>query len=125
MRTLAVGAPPDLLNTVGQNWGLAGFSGVGLQASGFAPFREMLRASMRYAGAIRLDHVLGLKRLYFIPAGLPPDQGAYVRMPFESCWRSPPRRARRTAASWWARISAPFRRDFASRSRSSACGPTR
>jgi 4-alpha-glucanotransferase len=80
---LAIGAPPDLLNTVGQNWGLAGFSGVGLQASGFAPFREMLRASMRYAGAIRLDHVLGLKRLYFIPAGLPPDQGAYVRMPFD------------------------------------------
>jgi 4-alpha-glucanotransferase len=62
---------------------LAGFSGVGLQASGFAPFREMLRGSMRYAGAIRLDHVLGLKRLYFIPAGLPPDQGAYVRMPFD------------------------------------------
>lgn len=83
VRTLAVGAPPDLLNTVGQNWGLAGFSGVGLQASGFEPFRDMLRASMRYAGAIRLDHVLGLKRLYFIPAGLPPDQGAYVRMPFE------------------------------------------
>jgi 4-alpha-glucanotransferase len=83
VRTLAVGAPPDLLNTVGQNWGLAGFSGVGLQANAFAPFREMLRASMRYAGAIRLDHVLGLKRLYFIPAGLPPDQGAYVRMPFD------------------------------------------
>jgi 4-alpha-glucanotransferase len=83
VRTLTVGAPPDQLNTVGQNWGLAGFSGVGLQASGFQPFREMLRASMRYAGAIRLDHVLGLKRLYFIPAGLPPDQGAYVRMPFD------------------------------------------
>ncbi len=83
VRTLAVGAPPDLLNTVGQNWGLAGFSGVGLQASDFAAFRDMLRASMRYAGAIRLDHVLGLKRLYFIPAGLPPDQGAYVRMPFD------------------------------------------
>jgi 4-alpha-glucanotransferase len=83
VRTLEVGAPPDLLNTVGQNWGLAGFSGVGLQASGFEPFRQMLRASMRYAGAIRLDHVLGLKRLYFIPAGLPPDQGAYVRMPFD------------------------------------------
>jgi 4-alpha-glucanotransferase len=83
VRRLAIGAPPDLLNTVGQDWGLAGFSGVGLQASGFAPFRAMLRASMRYAGAIRLDHVLGLKRLYFIPAGLPPDQGAYVRMPFE------------------------------------------
>ena len=83
VRTLALGAPPDLLNTLGQDWGLAGFSGVGLQAQAFAPFRDMLRASMRYAGAIRLDHVLGLKRLYLIPAGLRPDQGAYVRMPFE------------------------------------------
>jgi 4-alpha-glucanotransferase len=83
VRTLAVGAPPDALNTAGQNWGLAGFSGVGLQAHAFEPFREMLRASMRYAGAIRLDHVLGLKRLYLIPDGMPPDQGAYVRMPFE------------------------------------------
>jgi 4-alpha-glucanotransferase len=82
VRTLSVGAPPDPLNTVGQNWGLAGFSGVGLQARAFAPFREMLRASMRYAGAVRLDHVLGLKRLYFIPSGMPPDRGAYVRMPF-------------------------------------------
>lgn len=83
IRTLAIGAPPDLLNTAGQNWGLAGFSGVGLQAHAFAPYRDMLRAAMRYAGAIRIDHVLGLKRLYFIPEGLPPDQGAYVRMPFE------------------------------------------
>jgi 4-alpha-glucanotransferase len=81
-RTLSLGAPPDVLNTLGQNWELAGFSGVGLQAQAFAPFREMLRASMRHAGAIRLDHVLGLKRLYLIPAGLRPDQGAYVRMPF-------------------------------------------
>jgi 4-alpha-glucanotransferase len=83
MRTLAVGAPPDLLNTAGQNWGLAGFSGVGLQARGFAPYRDMLRAAMRYAGAIRLDHVLGLKRLYVIPAGMPASEGAYVRLPFE------------------------------------------
>src|SRR5262249_43933868 len=83
VRALSLGAPPDALNTLGQNWGLAGFSGVGLQARAFAPFRDMLRASMRYAGAIRLDHVLGLKRLYLIPAGLRPDQGAYVRMPFD------------------------------------------
>jgi 4-alpha-glucanotransferase len=82
VRTLSLGAPPDLYNTAGQDWGLAGFSGVGLQAQAFAPFRDMLRASMRYAGAIRLDHVLGLKRLYLIPAGQRPDQGAYVRMPF-------------------------------------------
>src|SRR5579871_856513 len=87
VRSLSLGAPPDLLNTLGQNWGLAAFSGVGLQAQAFVPFREMLRASMRYAGAIRLDHVLGLKRLYLIPAGMRPDQGAYVRMPFADLLR--------------------------------------
>jgi len=83
IRTLAVGAPPDMLNTAGQNWGLAGFSGVGLEARAFGPYRDMLRAAMHYAGAIRLDHVLGLKRLYLIPDGMPPDQGAYVRLPFD------------------------------------------
>jgi 4-alpha-glucanotransferase len=83
-RTLSVGAPPDALNTLGQNWRLAGFSGVGLQASDYHAFRETLRAAMRYAGAIRIDHVLGLKRLYVIPEGLSPDQGAYLRMPFET-----------------------------------------
>lgn len=86
-RTLSVGAPPDLLNTLGQNWGLAGFSGAGLQASDYRAFRETLRAAMRYAGAIRIDHVLGLKRLYVVPDGLPPDQGAYLRMPFEALLR--------------------------------------
>jgi 4-alpha-glucanotransferase len=85
--TLSVGAPPDALNTLGQNWGLAGFNGVGLQASDFRAFRETLRAAMRYAGAIRIDHVLGLKRLYVVPAGLRPDQGAYLRMPFEALLR--------------------------------------
>jgi 4-alpha-glucanotransferase len=83
MHSLAIGAPPDQLNTAGQNWGLAGFSGVGLQAHGFAPYRAMLRAVMRSAGAIRLDHVLGLKRLYVIPDGMPATDGAYVRLPFE------------------------------------------
>jgi 4-alpha-glucanotransferase len=82
VRALAVGAPPDALNTLGQNWGLAGFSGVGGQATGFRAFRDMLRAAMRYAGAIRIDHVLGLRRLYVIPQGMRPDQGAYLRMPF-------------------------------------------
>jgi 4-alpha-glucanotransferase len=80
---MAVGAPPDIMNTQGQNWGLAGFNPVGLEVRQFRPFGRMLQASMRYAGAIRLDHVLGLKRLYLIPAGLPPKRGAYVRFPFE------------------------------------------
>jgi 4-alpha-glucanotransferase len=83
-RHLAVGAPPDPLNVLGQNWGLAGFNLAGLEIKTFAPFRDMLRASMRYAGAIRLDHVLGLKRLYLIPHGFPAKNGAYVQMPLEA-----------------------------------------
>jgi 4-alpha-glucanotransferase len=83
-RHLAVGAPPDPLNTLGQNWGLAGFNAAGLEMQSFEPFRETLRAAMRHAGAIRLDHVLGLKRLYLVPHGFPARQGAYVQMPLEA-----------------------------------------
>jgi 4-alpha-glucanotransferase len=83
-RHLAVGAPPDPLNTAGQNWGLAGFNAVGLEVQSFEPFRDMLRASMRHAGAIRLDHVLGLKRLYLVPHGFAANDGVYVQMPFEA-----------------------------------------
>jgi 4-alpha-glucanotransferase len=83
-RHLGVGAPPDPLNTAGQNWGLAGFNAAGLEIRSFEPFRHMLQASMRHAGAIRLDHVLGLKRLYLVPHGFPATDGAYVQMPFEA-----------------------------------------
>jgi 4-alpha-glucanotransferase len=83
-RHLAVGAPPDPLNTAGQNWGLAGFNAAGLEIQSFEPYSEILRASMRYAGAIRLDHVLGLKRLYLVPHGFAADNGVYVQMPFEA-----------------------------------------
>ena len=62
------------LNTAGQNWGLAGFNAAGLELQSFEPYREMLRASMRHAGAIRLDHVLGLKRLYLVPHGFAADE---------------------------------------------------
>jgi 4-alpha-glucanotransferase len=82
--SIEIGAPPDALNTQGQRWGLAGVNPAALIATDCAPFRELLRASMQYAGAIRLDHVLGLKRLYLVPNGVPADQGAYVRFPFES-----------------------------------------
>jgi len=83
-RHLGVGAPPDPLNTAGQSWGLAGFNATGLEQKSFEPYREMLRASMRHAGAIRLDHVLGLKRLYLVPAGFSAADGVYVQMPFEA-----------------------------------------
>jgi 4-alpha-glucanotransferase len=83
-RRLSVGAPPDPLMPAGQNWGLAGFNAAGLELTSFEPYREMLAASMRHAGAIRLDHVLGLKRLYLIPHGFAPNNGVYVQMPFEA-----------------------------------------
>lgn len=83
-RHLAVGAPPDILNTAGQNWGLAGFNAAGLETQSYKPFRQMLQASMRHAGAIRLDHVLGLMRLYLIPRGFGADQGVYTQMPFQA-----------------------------------------
>jgi 4-alpha-glucanotransferase len=78
-----IGAPPDRLNLEGQRWGLAGINPIALAAEDCESFRRMLRASMQYAGAIRLDHVLGLKRLYLIPREMRADQGAYVRLPFE------------------------------------------
>jgi 4-alpha-glucanotransferase len=84
MSGFSVGAPPDAYNTAGQNWGLAAFNPVALESQQFEPFRRMLQVSMRNAGAIRLDHVLGLKRLYLIPNGMRADQGVYVRFPFEA-----------------------------------------
>jgi len=83
-RHLGVGAPPDPLNTAGQDWGLAGFNAAGLELRAFEPFRQMLRAAMRHAGAVRLDHAFGLKRLYLVPRGFGPANGAYALMPFEA-----------------------------------------
>jgi 4-alpha-glucanotransferase len=83
-RHLGVGAPPDPLAPAGQDWGLAGFNAAGLESRSFEPYRETLRASMRHAGAIRLDHVLGLNRLYLVPLGFGAADGVYVRMPFEA-----------------------------------------
>jgi 4-alpha-glucanotransferase len=82
LRGLSVGAPPDQFNPAGQDWGLTAYNPRGLAASHFEPFRRMLRSAMRHAGAIRIDHVLGLMRLYVIPHGLSARQGAYLRLPF-------------------------------------------
>ena len=78
---LSIGAPPDAFQAAGQNWGLASFSPAGLRHSGFAPFLRMLRAAMRHAGAVRIDHALGLRRLWLVPEGGSPLDGAYLRMP--------------------------------------------
>jgi 4-alpha-glucanotransferase len=80
---VSVGAPPDVYNPAGQNWGLTAFNPHALSASDFAPMRRLLRAAMRHAGAIRIDHVLGLMRLFLIPRGAAAADGAYVRYPFD------------------------------------------
>ncbi len=82
--SLEIGAPPDRLNTQGQAWGLAGTNPAALIESDCEPFRQVMRASMQYAGAIRIDHVLGLKRFFLVPRGFRAEQGAYVRFPFEA-----------------------------------------
>ena len=83
----AIGAPPDPLSRAGQNWGLAPFGPLGLRRRAFAPFIAALRANMRHAGILRIDHVMGLRRLYWIPSGQPATAGAYVDYPFRDLLR--------------------------------------
>jgi 4-alpha-glucanotransferase len=80
-RGIHVGAPPDLFNTRGQDWGVAPFDPWRLRAAGYAPFAELLRACLRGAGGLRVDHVMGLSRLFWVPPGGSPADGAYVRYP--------------------------------------------
>jgi 4-alpha-glucanotransferase len=84
---LNVGAPPDIFNPAGQNWGLTAFSPRGLKAGGFAPFLATLRTAMRHAGGVRIDHAMSLMRLWVIPEGAPPADGAYLTYPFNDFLR--------------------------------------
>ncbi|MET8248463.1 4-alpha-glucanotransferase [Streptomyces sp. NPDC005202] len=81
---MSVGAPPDAFNARGQDWGLPPWRPDRLAESGYAPFRRLLRALFRYAGALRIDHVMGLFRLWWIPQGRPPTEGTYVRYDAEA-----------------------------------------
>lgn len=76
-----VGAPPDRFNRRGQDWGLPPFVPHRLRAAGYRPFIDTIRAQLRHAGGLRIDHVLGLFRLWWIPSGDGPARGAYVRYP--------------------------------------------
>jgi 4-alpha-glucanotransferase len=78
----SIGAPPDEFNTQGQSWGLPPFDPWKLRAANYQPFVETIRASLRHAGALRIDHALGLARLYWVPDGVEPAEGVYVRYPF-------------------------------------------
>jgi 4-alpha-glucanotransferase len=74
-----IGAPPDAFNQLGQDWGLAAWRPDRLAATGYAPYRDLLRAVLRHAGGLRVDHVAGLWRLWWVPPGASADQGTYVR----------------------------------------------
>lgn len=78
-----VGAPPDNLNHIGQDWGLAPVNPTALRRQAFGPFIAALRAGMRHAGLLRIDHAMALRQLYWIPRGAAPSDGVYVRYPFE------------------------------------------
>lgn len=74
----SIGAPPDPFNRSGQNWGLQAFVPHLLQAANYEPFIQSVRGAMRHAAALRIDHVMGLFRLFWIPQGAGPGSGAYV-----------------------------------------------
>lgn len=79
----STGAPPDEINRLGQDWGLPPWIPHQLTAAAYEPFIEILRANMRDSGALRMDHVMGLQRLFWVARGLPVAEGAYVAYPFE------------------------------------------
>ncbi|MGW5235645.1 4-alpha-glucanotransferase [Streptomyces nodosus] len=81
---MSTGAPPDAFDARGQDWGLPPWRPDRLAAFGYAPFRRLLRALLRHAGALRVDHVMGLFRLWWVPQGQPPTEGTYVRYDAEA-----------------------------------------
>ncbi|MCY1401378.1 4-alpha-glucanotransferase [compost metagenome] len=87
LASLTVGAPPDILNRTGQGWGISAFSPEGLVRNGFRAFIEMLRANFAHCGGLRIDHVMGLQRLWVIPNGSPPADGAYLYYPVDDLLR--------------------------------------
>jgi 4-alpha-glucanotransferase len=84
---VSVGAPPDLFNQKGQSWGLTTFSPRAMRTQGFSAFIDMLRAAFTLAGGIRIDHILGLRRLWLVPDGESAKDGAYLRYPLDDLLR--------------------------------------
>ena len=83
---VSVGAPPDAFEPGGQSWGFPPERPDAMAAEAFATFRACLAAHLRYAGLLRIDHVMGLHRLWWVPQGFAAGEGAYVRYPAEKLW---------------------------------------
>ncbi|MGN6443904.1 4-alpha-glucanotransferase [Amnibacterium sp.] len=81
---VSVGAPPDPFNQLGQNWLQPPWRPDALEAAAYAPFRDIIRAVLRHAGGVRVDHIIGLFRLWWVPEGADADRGAYVHYDHEA-----------------------------------------
>ena len=81
--TATVGAPPDILGPAGQNWGLPPLDPRAAREHAYSSFIDLLRANMRYAGGLRIDHAMALQRLFWVPKGKDPRDGGYVQYPME------------------------------------------
>lgn len=84
---LSIGAPPDAFNLAGQDWGLTSLSPKAMRATGYEAFIAMLRVGMQHAGGVRIDHAMGLRRLWVIPQGASPTDGVYITYPFTDLLR--------------------------------------
>lgn len=84
---LSIGSPPDPFNPDGQSWGLTTFSPTALAARGFEPFLKTVRAALRLVGGVRIDHIMGLQRLWVVPDGAPRGSGAYLAYPLKDLLR--------------------------------------
>lgn len=81
LKGVTVGAPPDVFSQDGQNWALSALSPTALAHAGYAPVRELIAAQMKFAGALRIDHVMALRQLFLIPDDAPASAGAHVAYP--------------------------------------------
>lgn len=98
LKGVSIGAPPDDLGPQGQNWGLPPIHPHKLRETGFEFFRRVLRNNLAHMGALRIDHVMGLLRQFWIPDGLDGSQGAYMQFPAEDLFRIVAEESRRAGA---------------------------